>query len=306
MPNSYAHLHYQVIFGTREQRPILGSDWRDELRRYVGGVVLRQGGLLHGILVQPDHIHLLARFRAEPSLAAMMRLVKANSSKWINQRRFVAEGFAWAPGYDAYTVSYSELEAIRIALRQRGSQPRGPSFERQRRALMDGDAPADMPDTHTRLLYHLVFGTKYRQPTIDGAWQNRLYAHLTALVEAHRGVVVEINGMPDHVHLLARFKADPSMAVMLHHIKGGSSNWVKKQEFLHERFEWQVGYAAFSVGPSQEERVRRYVQEQQKHHRRYSFDEEMKAFRRRHTPKNHQNPTQRWPEPTPGAPPGAT
>lgn len=280
MPSSYTELHYHVIFGTHDLRPMLGATWRDELCRYVAGVVLRQGGRIHGIGAGSDHVRLLARFRAEPSVAAMLRLVKANSSKWINRRRFVEEGFAWAPGYDAYTVSASRLEAVRESVRNR--DPSGSGFERRRRALLGDGAPPAMADTHHRLVYHLVFSTKHRQPLIDGSWQEKLHAHIAALVEAHGGAVIEINGMPDHVHLLARFKAEPSVAVMLRHLKAGSSQWVRVQKLQRERFEWQVGYGAFSVSRSQIERVQRYIREQQEHHRRYSFDAEMKAFLRRH------------------------
>jgi len=259
---------------------MLGAAWRDELRRYISGIVLRQGGLVHEIGAGPDHVRLLARLRAEPSVAAMLRLMKANSSKWINRRRFVEKGFGWAPGYHATTVSASRLDAVRGSVRNQ--DPPGSGFERRRRALLGDDGPPVMADTHHRLIYHVVFGTKHRQPLIDDSWQERLFAHVTALVEADGGTVIEINGMPDHVHLLARLKAEPSVAVILRHVKAGSSQWVNSQELQRERFEWQVGYGAFSVSRSQIERVRRYIRGQQEHHRRYSFDAEMKAFRRRH------------------------
>ena len=81
------------------------------------------------------------------------------------------------------------------------------------------------------------------------------------------GILLAIGGMPDHVHILARLKTDLSLAMMLKAVKGESSRWVNAEKRPAQRFGWQEGYGAFSVSASHLERVRRYIHNQERHHR---------------------------------------
>jgi REP element-mobilizing transposase RayT len=87
--------------------------------------------------------------------------------------------------------------------------------------------------------------------------------------------------MPDHIHLLARLKADSSVAEMVRRIKANSSRWIH-QELGAQNFAWQVGYGAFSVSESQKAPVRRYIETQQEHHAWLSFHDELIALLKRH------------------------
>ena len=84
--------------------------------------------------------------------------------------------------------------------------------------------------------------------------------------------------MPDHVHILARFKSDVSVAEMLKLIKGNSSKWLNEQPGRSERFRWQPGYGAFSVSESRAPAVRTYIQRQPEHHARVSLRDELAAL----------------------------
>ena len=132
-----------------------------------------------------------------------------------------------------------------------------------------------MGDTFTNLIFHIVFSAKHREPAVDEIVRERLYEYMGGIVRQEGGIQLEIGGMPDHLHLLARFKADRSVAEMVRSIKGSSSKWVH-QTFSHrEAFAWQKGYAAFSVSESQVPAVRRYIRNQAEHHRRVPFKEEL-------------------------------
>ena len=139
-----------------------------------------------------------------------------------------------------------------------------------------------MSSTFTNLLYHIVYSTKYRQPLIAPAWQESLHKYIGGIVRERDGIAIEIGGMPDHVHVLA--KLSPKRAVMdvLRDIKSGSSKWVNDTGHVRGRFEWQTGYGTFSVSHSQVDRVVEYIQTQAEHHRSTTFQDEFLAILRRH------------------------
>ena len=139
-----------------------------------------------------------------------------------------------------------------------------------------------MSNTFTNLIYHVVFSTKYRRATITEGFRSDLYAYVGGLVRNRDGIPLEIGGTEDHIHLLA--KLSPKYAIMdvLRVVKALSSKWVNDEQALDRRFEWQAGYGAFSVSFSQVEKLRFYIQNQQEHHRKISFQAEFLSFLRKH------------------------
>jgi putative transposase len=131
-----------------------------------------------------------------------------------------------------------------------------------------------MPSSLTNLLYHIVFGTKNREPLIVSSLRPKLNRYVGGIVRSEGGILLEIGGMPDHAHLVTKFKADASMAQMLRVIKSRSSKWVNEQGGMSSRFAWQTGYGAFSISQSQLAAVINYVQDQERHHRTMTFQEE--------------------------------
>ena len=130
--------------------------------------------------------------------------------------------------------------------------------------------------SHTNLLYHIVFGTKERAPLITNELRPRLHEYLGGIVRGLDGVPIEINGTADHVHVLARLLPTISLSDFMSKLKSSSSGWAKRQ--TRGRFAWQARFAAFTVSESQVERVRRYIRNQEVHHRRQSFDDELKSM----------------------------
>src|SRR5687767_10910848 len=135
-----------------------------------------------------------------------------------------------------------------------------------------------MADTFTNLLYHLVFSTKNRRPLITEDVRERLYQYMGGIIRGEGGSLVEIGGVPDHVHLLARFKPDVSVSEMIKRIKAKSSQWLNEQPGRSGRFYWQSGYGAFSVSKSRAPAVRTYIQRQPEHHARVSLRDEMASL----------------------------
>ena len=138
-----------------------------------------------------------------------------------------------------------------------------------------------MPQTFTCLHYHLVFSTKHREPFITPAIRTRLYAYLGGLIRGEGGHPVAIGGMPDHVHILARLTQTVAVADVLRVVKTNSSVWVH-ETFPDVRFGWQTGYGAFTVGRSSLDAVRRYIEDQEAHHTKRSFQDEFREMLRVH------------------------
>jgi putative transposase len=130
----------------------------------------------------------------------------------------------------------------------------------------------------TKLAYHIVFSTKYRHPLIQTVLQTRLYEYIGGIIRAQNGHLIEIGGIEDHIHLLANLSATKAISDTLRELKTNASKWCNELPEQTSRFEWQKGYAAFSVSYSQIESVRHYIQNQREHHQTSTFEDEYIKF----------------------------
>jgi len=130
-----------------------------------------------------------------------------------------------------------------------------------------------MPSTHISFHSHVVFSTKERVSIIGEDWRGRLHAYLGGIVRGVEATPLAIGGTADHVHLLIGMKSSHRIDFLVRDIKADSSEWIHR-ELGKRRFQWQKGYGAFSVSPSNIERVRTYVLTQEQHHRRVTFQTE--------------------------------
>lgn len=134
--------------------------------------------------------------------------------------------------------------------------------------------------SHTHFLYHVIFATKDREPLINEAWSEELYGYLGGIIRNLGGQVIEINGMPDHVHILMRLPANVAVSDVMRDLKAGSSKWVRRRH--DPKFAWQRRYGGFTVSESMSDTVRRYIGGQKKHHAKQSFETEYKTMLERH------------------------
>jgi len=138
-----------------------------------------------------------------------------------------------------------------------------------------------MPNTFYSLQVHLVFATHGRQPWIADDWRDALWAYMGGICRHRGAVALAVGGVTDHAHTLLGFKPTHRLCDLVREIKGGASEWVHTVPQA-PWFDWQDGYAAFSVSASQVPAVRRYIEQQAEHHRRVSAREELAALLRRH------------------------
>src|SRR6516165_4525527 len=111
MPSTFTNLLYHIVFSTKNRRQSISGDFRDDLYSYAGGIIRDEKGTLLEIGGMPDHVHLLVQLPASLALSDTLRLIKANTAKWANERRGARTLFAWQIGYGAFTVSESQVLA---------------------------------------------------------------------------------------------------------------------------------------------------------------------------------------------------
>jgi REP element-mobilizing transposase RayT len=133
-----------------------------------------------------------------------------------------------------------------------------------------------MGSTFYSLHHHVVFSTKERSPFIKPDWKDDLHQYMGGTVRALGGVAEIVGGVEDHVHLLLSLKTTIAPAELVRELKKASSIWAAEK---HEPyFEWQEGYAIFSVSWTHCAAVRRYIAGQEAHHRKDTFNEELKRL----------------------------
>jgi putative transposase len=118
MPSTFSSLSYHLVFSTKLRRPLLTPEIRPRVYEYVGGLVRAEGGSLTQIGGVEDHVHLLLKLKPTHTVADFVRVLKANSSKWINDERLTEERFAWQEGYSIFSVSQSQVETVLQYLRR--------------------------------------------------------------------------------------------------------------------------------------------------------------------------------------------
>ena len=139
-----------------------------------------------------------------------------------------------------------------------------------------------MAHTYTHLLTHCIFSTHERRPFVVQAIRNDLHAYLGGIVRGLHGIPLSIGGTADHVHMLVRLPAVLAIAECMRIVKANSSLWVHERWPERQSFTWQRGYGAFSVSESARESVVQYINTQEEHHRKRTFEEEFKELLRRH------------------------
>ena len=138
-----------------------------------------------------------------------------------------------------------------------------------------------MADTYTQLYTHIIFAVKGRESLIPKQQKEALHQYITRIITHKEQTVIQINSMPDHLHILVGISPDVAVSDLVRDIKASSSKWINKKDWIIGRFEWQSGFGAFSYAHSQLDAVVHYIKNQEVHHSRRTFREEYLAFLKR-------------------------
>jgi putative transposase len=122
----------------------------------------------------------------------------------------------------------------------------------------------------------VIFSTQGRHPLIKAEFRPDLFAYFGGIIREMQGTALIVNGTADHVHLLVRIRPAHSAAEIARVIKANSSKWVRAK--WSSDFAWQTGYGVFSVSQSNVAAVKKYISEQEEHHKKHTFQEEFLVF----------------------------
>jgi putative transposase len=139
-----------------------------------------------------------------------------------------------------------------------------------------------MSGTYSQMLFHIVFSTRLREPWITALLAGRLYAYMGGIVRAEKGVLYDIGGVEDHVHMYLRWRPDGNISDLMQVVKSRSSKWMHATFPDLRGFAWQEGYSVFTVSKSQERAVKEYIAGQAEHHLREDFKSELLRMLRLH------------------------
>ena len=128
----------------------------------------------------------------------------------------------------------------------------------------------------TKLFFHCNWSTKLRQPLLTKNLRVILFEHIIYTSEIHSIEILEINGWIDHVHTLLRLHPSQNLANTIHQLKGESSSWINRNALTEIKFLWQDGYYAETINFKELKRIRDYIKNQDMHHRKINYIEELK------------------------------
>ena len=112
MANTYTQIYIHVVFAVSGRQSLLKKEFREEIQKYITGIIRNKGHKLIAINGMADHVHILIGLRPDTALSDLVRDIKANSSKFINEQRWVAGRFSWQEGFGAFSYSHSQLEGV--------------------------------------------------------------------------------------------------------------------------------------------------------------------------------------------------
>jgi putative transposase len=130
-----------------------------------------------------------------------------------------------------------------------------------------------MAHTHTCLLVHIIYSTKYRRALLTPEIRSELFPYIGGVIAGQDHTPIIANGVEDHVHILCRLRAAEALSNLVRDIKCNSSTWIKERFGVRD-FDWQDGYGAFSVSPQNRHQVSNYIMNQEQHHRARTYKEE--------------------------------
>ena len=141
-----------------------------------------------------------------------------------------------------------------------------------------------MPQSLAKVLVHIVYSTKGRRPWLqDAGLRRELYSYKATILENNVDTpAIIIGGVEDHIHALCLLSRKFAIMKVIEEAKTETTKWIKKQGSQYTDFHWQGGYGIFSVSQSNADEVKRYIANQEEHHKRMSFQEEFRALCQRH------------------------
>lgn len=137
MSSTFTNLLIHIVFSTKERYPIITDQYRERLYAYIGGIIRHEGAEPLAIGGTADHLHIAVKMKSSTALADLVRKIKANSSKWINEKRFCQGKFAWQTGYSGFSVSASQIGKVRGYIENQIEHHKIKTFKAELKEMLD-------------------------------------------------------------------------------------------------------------------------------------------------------------------------
>ena len=137
MSNTYTQIHIHTVFTVQQRTCIINPVWKEDLHRYITGIVNGNGHKLLSINSMPDHVHVFFGMRPSQSISNLMREIKGNSSQWINEQNFLKSRFSWQEGYGAFSYGKSQLDFVIDYIKNQEQHHQRRTFLEEYKALLD-------------------------------------------------------------------------------------------------------------------------------------------------------------------------
>jgi REP element-mobilizing transposase RayT len=131
MANTYTQLYAHIVFAVKGRANLIAPQRKDELCKYITGIITNKGQKLMVINGMPDHMHLLVGFRPDVSLSDLVRDIKSNSSRFINENKWVTRNFEWQRGFGAFTLGYSQIDLVAQYIRNQEEHHKTKTFSEE-------------------------------------------------------------------------------------------------------------------------------------------------------------------------------
>jgi len=138
MANTYTQIYLHVVFAVSGRACVIGAARREELQKYITGIVTRKGQKLIAIYCMPDHTHLLLGLKPNVAPSDLVGDIKTGSTNHINEQRWIGCLFSWQEGYAAFSVSHSHLDRVTKYIRNQAAHHRRRSFQREYVEFLEG------------------------------------------------------------------------------------------------------------------------------------------------------------------------
>ncbi len=274
--------HYQfvhIVWSTRKLEPLIIEGSKEKLLAYLTGVVKKIGGRLLASSGTSNHVHFLVNAPTDLAIAELLCQLKSCSSKWYRENYKNNLVFGWNDGYSAFTVSPASIDKVKQYLATEQERHCKSSFEDELMSFLHiqeikFNSKYLSNTTYTRLLYHLVWSVKNREPLLNASLQEPLHQSMQLVVQKDGGKLYAIGNVADHIHLLVEYTTRMSTVNLVQNLKTTTTHLIKSLDKKLAGFSWQEGYGVFSVGKPAQKIVTNYVMNQESHHRSKTFEQE--------------------------------
>lgn len=131
MANTYTQILVQIVFAVKARQNLISEEYREQIEKYICGIVSNKRSKPLAIYCNPDHCHILIGLHPSVSISEIARDIKSNSSKWINENNWISKNFAWQEGFGAFTYSHSQLNRVVQYIRNQPEHHRKKTFREE-------------------------------------------------------------------------------------------------------------------------------------------------------------------------------